>query len=259
MLAFFSGCSRPEKGPVLYCDFEKDASDLSGNALHGIMHGAVLSDDSAVGLSSVYFDGEDDYVEFPSDKVYFDGDYSISIWVKWNMCKLWDRILDFNQDEPMSGNAVTFLAGVSGKGMKGTDLWFDQWVMSGGSAVESIVDQMARPGEASLSHTIPVGEWEHYVIVYDSQAENEIGTVRNRKGLDVPYEGKVTFYLNGVKHSESYRCLKPQHVATTANWLGRSRFAVDPYFNGWMDDFRLYDRCLSEQEINKLYKSNEQK
>lgn len=39
----------------------------------------------------------------------------------------------------------------------------------------------------------------------------------------------------------------------TANWLGRSRFAADPFFKGWMDDFRIYDRILSPKEVSALY------
>lgn len=253
----FSGCRSPEKGMILYSDFETGASDLSGNGYDGVCHGAALSDDAAVGGHSLYFDGVDDYVEYPSDIVYFRGAYTISIWVKWRECRLWNRILDFNQDAPMSGNAVTFLIGALGPGMEGLDLWFDQWVMSEGAPVESIVDQFSRPGEASLGYTVQTGKWDHYAIVYQPDADTPIGSVRNGKGLTVPYRGKVTFYLNGVKHSQSYRCLEPQNVPTRANWLGRSRFAEDPYFNGWMDDFRIYGRSLSDEEIMQLYNIND--
>ena len=39
---------------------------------------------------------------------------------------------------------------------------------------------------------------------------------------------------------------------TVNNWLGRSEFAADPYFNGSMDDLRVYKRALSTQEIAAL-------
>jgi hypothetical protein len=40
--------------------------------------------------------------------------------------------------------------------------------------------------------------------------------------------------------------------ATANNWLGRSQFTSDPYFNGWLDDFRVYRRALSQSEIEAL-------
>jgi hypothetical protein len=39
---------------------------------------------------------------------------------------------------------------------------------------------------------------------------------------------------------------------TTNNWLGRSIYTADPYFNGAIDDFRIYDRALSEAEVRYL-------
>lgn len=258
VLLSLSACCKLDKGLVLYSDFEEDARDLSKLCRNGRMKGAVLSDDAAVGKHSVYFDGIDDYVEYP-EGIYFEGAYSISIWAKWEECGLWNRIMDFNQDSPMSGNAVTLLVGPSEKGMIGRDLWFDQWIQVDGSPVESIIDQFARPGEASLSYKPEIGVWKHIVIVYNPDENNSLGEMVNRKGQKVPYEGKVSLYLDGDLWSESYRCLKPQSVSTLSNWLGRSRFAADPYFQGKLDEFRLYDRCLNEKEIKKLFKQSKKK
>ncbi len=41
-------------------------------------------------------------------------------------------------------------------------------------------------------------------------------------------------------------------VETANNWLGRSQFSDDPFFNGMMDDFRVYRRALSQAEIASL-------
>jgi hypothetical protein len=40
---------------------------------------------------------------------------------------------------------------------------------------------------------------------------------------------------------------------TTQNWLGRSQFAADPYLNGQLDNFRIYDPALSAAEAHTLY------
>jgi hypothetical protein len=48
--------------------------------------------------------------------------------------------------------------------------------------------------------------------------------------------------------------LKPSSLgSTTQNWIGRSMFSADPYLDGQIDDFRIYDRALSAAEVQALY------
>ena len=39
---------------------------------------------------------------------------------------------------------------------------------------------------------------------------------------------------------------------TTQNWIGRSQYSSDPYLNGDVDDFRIYNGALSANEIASL-------
>ncbi len=39
---------------------------------------------------------------------------------------------------------------------------------------------------------------------------------------------------------------------TTQNWLGRSLWTADPYFMGLLDEFRIYNRALSDNEVRYL-------
>jgi len=249
---FYAQENTLREGLVLYADFEGDASDRSPNQYNGVLHGAIITNDAVVGKQAVYLDGKDDYIAFPENNIYFSGDYAISVWCKMESLDLWSRILDFNQDKPMSGNAVTWLIGRPAKGTEG-NLWLDQWVMHNGIAVESILNQRATPADAYLNYNIVENEWLHLVVVYNSATENPLGMQKNTKGEDVPLEGMVTLYVNGEKKGVNVHCLKPQSVATVANWLGRSRFSPDPYYKGWMDDFRIYNRVLSEDDIRDLY------
>ena len=41
--------------------------------------------------------------------------------------------------------------------------------------------------------------------------------------------------------------------ATTTNSIGRFLFSVDPYFAGLIDDFRVYRRALSPEQITALF------
>ncbi len=260
LCVFAVSCGGPdiEKGLVLYSGFEGDAGDGGPNHYDGMLRsGAVISDDSAVGESSVYFDGKEAFVEYPADKVYFDGDYSISIWVKWEECHLWDRILDFNQVMPQAGNAVTWRIGYPEKG-KENSLWLDQWVLDNDlNPVASVIDIHNSPADAYLDYNVKLGQWDHYVVVYDSKAKNPHGIQHNEKGQEIRYRGVVTLYVNGKKVGTNNHCFNPQPIPTVANWLGRSRYQGDPHFKGWMDDFRIYDRTLSAQEVKDLYDLSE--
>ena len=48
--------------------------------------------------------------------------------------------------------------------------------------------------------------------------------------------------------------LRPSSIGNTANnWIGKSAFTPDPYFDGLVDDFRVYNRALTAAEITALY------
>ena len=49
----------------------------------------------------------------------------------------------------------------------------------------------------------------------------------------------------------------PASISRSSNYLGRSNWNNDPYFNGAIGDFRLYDRMLSVTEIKTLYFLNQ--
>ena len=68
-----------------------------------------------------------------------------------------------------------------------------------------------------------------------------------------------TLYIDGVlAATNNTMTLHLSDLATTTqNWLGRSQFSgtdgSDPFFYGSMDDFRVYRRALSQQEILSLF------
>lgn len=63
-----------------------------------------------------------------------------------------------------------------------------------------------------------------------------------------------TLYLDGVvAGTNATMSLRPVHLGRTANnYIGRSQFSADPYLDGAVDEFRVYDRALSQEEIQQL-------
>lgn len=65
-----------------------------------------------------------------------------------------------------------------------------------------------------------------------------------------------TVYINGVNVYQTFTYY-PNATARQFCYIGRSNWGGDPYFNGVIDDFRIYNRVLSDQEIFKLYSTTE--
>jgi arabinan endo-1,5-alpha-L-arabinosidase len=80
---------------------------------------------------------------------------------------------------------------------------------------------------------LPVGAWKHVAI-----------TAKGRE---------YRLFVDGVEAGSALGvAVSPSQIGSGAGqWLGRSRFP-DPLLNGNLDDFRLYDRALSQVEIAKL-------
>jgi hypothetical protein len=60
----------------------------------------------------------------------------------------------------------------------------------------------------------------------------------------------MKLYQDGKLVAEGPTPLLPSDLGeTTENYLGRSQFAVDAYYFGSLDEFRIYNRALSEGEV----------
>src|SRR5690606_17261307 len=70
---------------------------------------------------------------------------------------------------------------------------------------------------------------------------------------------RLTVYKDGAKAGET-SALASRKIAsalfpsgsTVGGYLGKSFYAADPYFQGAIDDFRIYDSALSEAQVLEL-------
>lgn len=62
-----------------------------------------------------------------------------------------------------------------------------------------------------------------------------------------------TLYFDGDPVANNDIALRPADLGSTLkNYIGRSQFSADPYLDGAIDDFRIYDRALTPSEIKAL-------
>jgi fibronectin type 3 domain-containing protein len=138
-------------------------------------------------------------------------------WVKLNTVSTWQRIFDF-------GTGTTnymFLTTQFGTGGSADKLRF-------AIRTPGVPENAANRLDGSL--TTPIGSWAHFAVVLSGST------------------GRL--YLNGSQVAISTTMtLNPSSLGTTtANYLGKSQFP-DPYLNGSLDDFRIYNRALTAGEI----------
>jgi hypothetical protein len=92
---------------------------------------------------------------------------------------------------------------------------------------------------ADSTLTLTGGEWNHVAATLDGSARTS------------------TLYVNGqVGARNTNVTFIPRDLGVTlTNYLGKSHYTVDAVYRGLLDDFRLFNRALSEGEILSLAKA----
>lgn len=237
-LVFPSSFSSPQislnNGLVAYYPFNGNANDESGNGLHGTVYGATLITDRFGKANSAYdFDGVSNYINIPDNMLLKMGksSYSITAWI-------------------------------NAKDYRGMRIW------SKGSCGDIIGYMLRTEYGYFLSSDLGMRAWFEYVAQDRSPWFGQPGGVRLMKNTwyfiaavnDRYVGGKI--YTNGV--------LDSVHDAVTNQYdLSNERDATigctngcwgdyirGEFFNGAIDDVRVYNRALTSAEVMALYQNN---
>ncbi|MES1205176.1 MAG: LamG domain-containing protein [Pseudomonadota bacterium] len=154
------------------------------------------------------------------------GAITIACWVYVRTNQMWQRVFDFGV-AATTPQVYMFLSTNYAMTTPNSPRF---GITTGSSATEQAIN-MTTPATLSLN------QWHHLVVVLPAGAT---------------YTG--TLYIDGaVAGTNNAMTLHPSNLgATGANFLGRSQF-TDPYFNGQIDDFRIYRRALTAAEVTSLY------
>ncbi len=85
-------------------------------------------------------------------------------------------------------------------------------------------------------YTKNANEWTHVAMVYTAAS------------------GTVEFFINGVSVGKSADYAMPTSIANSqANFMIGSRENLDTFFDGKIDDVRIWSRAMSKGQVNQLY------
>jgi hypothetical protein len=210
--------------------------DVSGNDNHGTLSvgpapatgtggtggssgPAFGFDTGKVGNGLTLYGSACGYVALPAGLLDGQHDVTIAAWIKVTSTTAFQRIFDFGSDTTNFMYLASANSANSGMRFR---------IVSAGAA-DGGVSQVIEG-----TQPIAVGAWTHVAFVLGA--------------------GGASIYVNGALQASSTDVtLRPADLgSTTAAFIGRSEFPKDPYLDGQIDEYRIYSRALSEQEIAAL-------
>jgi hypothetical protein len=231
-----------EPGLVLYYSFDEGAGAVAGDAVHpgdvGVIHGGASWTEGKFG-TALSLEGsaaatlDPQYVELPGGVLQDLEETSIVAWVRWEGGPQWQRIFDFGSDTNRSFFMTPYAPDAPGTPDAGGALDL------GLVAVRPSVEGLSQV-HLQIQPSLPVAEWTHLTVTWSAAA--------------------LVVYLNGQAIAKTPR--EPWAPAPGAGpvslgeipnaYIGRSLSAEDDYFAGSIDDFRIYDRALTQAEVVAL-------
>lgn len=154
-------------------------------------------------------EGSGQYVDLPDATHDFSNGFTVAGWVRYNSFENWSRILDMGNG-PGADNILLANQGTTNNLVLS--------VRIGNSATD-----------LNASGVLNAGEWMHVAATVDAS-------------------GNGTLYVNG-QSVQSGTVNVPLSIERTNNYIGRSNWSNDAYFDGDLDELVMWNVPLSQTEI----------
>lgn len=218
-----------DTGLVLHLEFEGNAQDSSSYGNHGIENDVEYV--AGVKGEAVSFNGYGAFIKVPdTDSLDTDSVMTIATWIN-----------PIHATDPGRSSAIFASKWYSYTGTSSSEGdwlldWYGKTDNHFGFAVANYSEIGIEKGAISvLGGTVPKENWQHVTAVFDN--------------------GHLRTYLNGDLIREETSMIQytsKNEYDTDSIWLGQTWVGKYAY-EGLLDDFRLYNRALTECEIKSLY------
>ena len=193
-----------------------------GSTYNAVMYNSptVSVTDKVVGTAAVEFNASSSqYILIPPFTTGLSG-LSIVCWFKFSGSQPFSQIFDFGNDPPGNNNANNNLLFSLDIG----DVFIEYW--SNSNTEKGMYD--------IFGYDPNDGAWRHLAWTIDSS-------------------GYWLVYVNGDVINSSGELGYPPSITRIYNYLGRSGWAEDPYLSGAIDEFYLFQYCISATQVQGLY------
>ncbi|MDD5771894.1 MAG: caspase family protein [bacterium] len=225
---------KENSGLVAYYPFNGNADDESGNGNNGTVYGATLTTDRFGNENSAYnFNGMDNYINYGKNSFAIGNANSGHTWSMW--------IKPLSVPTGISnGRGQTLFIVADQTPCEDVYLGFGSEYSSQNRMAfladgQGLCDERDRTPVTSKKNFVN-GQWYYITAVMD-------------------YPNKLQkLYINGVLESSKTSTAAPlsgESMITLGSWFDGS--LMMSYFNGTIDDVRIYNYALSDSEINDLY------
>ena len=212
------------KGLVAYYPFTGNAIDSSGNGHNGTVYSASLTTNRFGTPNSAYaFNGDSAYIKVAdaTSLRLANTDFTISAWIYL------DSIIHTHNviiSKRAAGSKTGYILSIERI----------QDSLSNALRISFQVSSGSDPKILSQT-TISLNQWNHIVIRYNL----------NTKTIDI--------FLNNKPDVSLSNFLSPNASAANDLLVGNDAVDKTSFFQGKIDDIRIYNRALSDSEISELY------
>ncbi len=199
-----------ENALVLYYSFDNGgAADIGDDAQ---CFNVSFSETESVIGKAMFLDGNSSYLQLSSNlNEHLSGDFTISTWARFDSLNWWMRLFDFG-----SGNTNYAFLGLSAP----NDIRY-----------ALLTDKTKTELNMTAIGKIQEDTWSHFTLVREKKV--------------------MKLYINGVLMCESkiFGENSPCDISSSQNYIGKSQFSADPYFHGYIDEFKVFSKALNKREI----------
>ncbi|WP_049629128.1 tandem-95 repeat protein [Cellvibrio sp. pealriver] len=233
-LTIFCGATQAHAGDlVAYWKFDEtvagtQAADSSGTGYPGTPTGAggaqnmpqpnttIKAPTDFPNAASLYFDGDDDYLDLPDGFADFRTGMTITLWAHPTELKEWGRFFDFGNGASSDNIIIA---------RNGNSQFFYYEAYNGSSTIK-----------VNGATPIKLNEWHYYTVTVE--------------GADSATPGRTRIYVDGVLDADQMGNV-PLNLTRINNYIGKSNWG-DPYYKGYIDELRIYKRALTAAEVLAL-------
>ena len=224
--------------PIAYYTFDNTTNDFSGNNNHGIVRGVIspVNDRFNNPCSAFHFDGNSSFIVVPNSHSLesINKSFTFTTWYKFDnqSSNQWLTILCKGGSSVESYFNPQYRLQVQQSPNLNTFSCDSTLIMQNGFSTISFNTAFTKCDVDFKKHLFETNKWCFYALTYDGNT--------------------VKAYMNGEKvFSSSFNgIIEPNQDSL---FIGVDKPGSTEFFQGSLDDLRIFDMCLSDKEIMNLY------